>query len=128
MRISQWEFQEKVTARSTYRSVAQSSQRNLHLAHEAILVNTLALAVLRLLGPHLLHVLENHVAVTVERLDTGEELAVVAAGNQDLGVVAGSGLQQRQRTCGKLMLFDEGDFIFAVCVKNLAVSLSVQCM
>ena len=113
MGVSQWEFQEKVTARSTDRSVAQSSQRNLHLAHEAILVNTLALAVLRLLGPHLLHVLENHVAVTVERLDTGEELAVVAAGNQDLCARADGGLQDGKRSGGELVLLDLGDLVLA---------------
>lgn len=50
-----------------------------HLADEAILVNTLAVTTLGLLGPHLLDVLQNHVAVAVEGLDTGEELAVVPA-------------------------------------------------
>ena len=66
--------------------------KHLHLADEAILVNALALAALGLLGPHLLHVLEDHVAVSVKCLDTGEELAVVTARDQDLGVRAGGGL------------------------------------
>ena len=66
--------------------------KHLHLADEAILVHALALAALGLLGPHLLHVLEDHVAVSVKGLDTGEELAVVTARDQDLGVRAGGGL------------------------------------
>lgn len=70
-------------------------QPHVHLANEAILVHALALATLGLLSPHLLHVLQHHVAVSVKGLDTGQQLAVVAAGDQDLGVRAGGGLQQR---------------------------------
>ena len=69
-----------------------SRLRHVHLANEAILVNALPLAALGLLGPHLLHVLENHVAVSVKGLDTGQQLAVVTAGDQDLSVRAGGGL------------------------------------
>ena len=67
----------------------------LHLAHEAILVNALAFVSLGLFCPHLLHVLQHHVAVSVKGFHTGQELAVVAAGDQDLSVGAGGGLEQR---------------------------------
>jgi len=89
-------------------------QPHVHLANEAILVHALALATLGLLGPHLLHVLEHHVAVSVKCLDTGQQLAVVAAGDQDLGVRAGGGLQQGQRTGGELVLLNKSDLIFPV--------------
>ena len=85
---------------------------HIHLAHEAILVHTLALVALGLLGPHILHVLQHHVAVSVKGLDTGQELAVVPARDQDLGVGAGGGLQERQRAGGELVLLDESDLIF----------------
>lgn len=103
----------KIKATRCAVSIADSSRGpNVHLAHEAILVHTLAFVTLGLLGPHLLHVLENHVAVSVKGLDPSQELAVVAAGDQDLRVRAGGGLQQRQRAGGELMLLDLSDFIF----------------
>lgn len=52
--------------------------------------------------------------MSVKGLNTGQELAVVAAGDQDLGVCAGGGLQERERAGGELVLFDEGNLIFAV--------------
>lgn len=54
---------------------------NVHLADEAVLVHSLARTTLRLLGPHLLHVLQHHVEVSVKGLDTGQEFPVVAAGD-----------------------------------------------
>lgn len=84
----------------------------LHLADEAVLVDTLAVTTLGLLGPHLLDVLQDHVAVAVKGLDTGEELAVVPAGDQDLGVCARSGLEKRQRTGSELMFLNEGNLVF----------------
>lgn len=66
--------------------------------------------------------------MSVEGLDAGEELglvscvrgpvgwgwylAVVAAGDEDLGVRAGCGLEERERAGGELVLFDEGDLVF----------------
>lgn len=85
---------------------------HVHLADETVLVDALALGTLGLLGPHLLNILENHVAVSVKSLDTGQQLAVVSAGNQDLGVCAGGGLEERQGTGGELVLLDESDLIF----------------
>lgn len=80
--------------------------RDVHLAHETILVHTLPLAALGLLSPHLLDILQHHVAVSVKGLDAGQQLAVVAAGDQDLGVRAGGGLQKGQRAGGELMFLD----------------------
>jgi hypothetical protein len=85
-----------------------------HLADESVLVHTLALVALGLLGPHLLYVLQHHVAVSVKSLDTGQQLPVITAGDQDLGVCAGSGLQKREGAGGELVLFDESDLIFPV--------------
>lgn len=65
-----------------------------HLRYVAILVHRPrllgALSGTRGLRPHLLDVLENHVAVPVECLYAGQQLVVVAAINKDLGVKAGS--------------------------------------
>lgn len=83
-----------------------------HLAHETILVNPLPLIPLGLLRPHLLHVLQHHVAVTVKRLDPREELAVVPARDQNLGVGACCGLQEGQGTRGHFMFLHESDLIF----------------
>lgn len=51
--------------------------------------------------------------MTVKRLYAGEQLAVVAAGNEDLGARADSGLQDGERTGSELVLLDLGDFILA---------------
>jgi hypothetical protein len=52
--------------------------------------------------------------VSVKGLDPSQELAVVAAGDQDLGVCAGGGLQEGQRAGGEFVLLDLGDLIFPV--------------
>jgi len=52
--------------------------------------------------------------VAVERLDAGQQLAVVAARDEDLGVRARGRLEQRQRAGGQLVLLDEGDLVFTV--------------
>lgn len=43
----------------------------LHLRNKSILINPLSSLGLRLLRPHLLDVLEDHVAMSVEGLDSG---------------------------------------------------------
>ena len=61
-----------------------------HLGDVAVLVDwlgLLALAALGDLGPHLLHVLQHHVAVPVEGLRTAQQLLLVAAVDEHLGVV-----------------------------------------
>jgi len=68
-------------------------------ADEAVAVDGLALLAVCVpghLAPHLLHVLQNHVAVAIEGLDAREQFAVVAGGNEDLGVVAHGGLEERE--------------------------------
>jgi hypothetical protein len=84
-----------------------------HLADEAILIHALALGALGPFCPHLLDVLEHHVAVPVKGLDASEQLAVVATGYQDLGVGAGGGLEDGEGAGGELMFFEDGDFVFS---------------
>ena len=68
-------------------------------ADEAVAVDGLALLAVRIpgdLAPHLLDVLQDHVAVAIEGFDAREQFAVVAGGNEDLGVVAHGGLEERE--------------------------------
>ena len=51
--------------------------------------------------------------MTVECLDAGEDLAVVAAGNQDLCARADGGLENGQGPSGELVLLDLSDLILA---------------
>lgn len=51
--------------------------------------------------------------MTVESLDAGEQLAVVAARDQDLGVTTDGRLKEREGTRSKLVLLELGDFILA---------------
>ena len=62
---------------------------------------------------HLLDVFKDHVAMPIERLDARQQLAVVAAGDQDLCVAAHGRLQDRQGPGRELVLFQEGDFVLA---------------
>jgi hypothetical protein len=92
-----------------------SHRQHLHLANEAVLVHRpplLAPGRLGHLGPHLLHVLEHHVAVAVKRLDARQQLPVVAHGDEDLGVRPHGSLEDRERARGELVLFDLGDLVF----------------
>ena len=52
--------------------------------------------------------------MSIESLDTCEQLAVVAAGDQDLGVRADGGLEDRERAGGELVLLELGDFELTV--------------
>jgi hypothetical protein len=66
-------------------------------ADEAVAVDRLSLLSICIpgrLAPHLLHVLQHHVAVAVESLDAREQFAVVARRDQDLGVVAHGRLEE----------------------------------
>ena len=51
--------------------------------------------------------------MAVEGLDAGKQLAVVAAGNQDLCARADGGLQDGKRSGGELVLLDLGDLVLA---------------
>ena len=87
-----------------------------HLADETVLVDFatgLAVGQTGRFCPHLFRVLQNHVAVTVESLHAGEQLAVVSAGNEDLCAGADSGLQDGKRTSRELVFLDLGNLIFA---------------
>jgi hypothetical protein len=50
--------------------------------------------------------------VTIEGLDTRENLTVVSAGDQDLSARTDSGLEDGEGTGGKLVLLNLSDFIF----------------
>lgn len=109
--------------RNLYRRLSAGNHRKfqnrpfLHLADEPILVDgpaRLAVGKLGLLSPHLLDVLQDHVAMPVEGLHTSEELAVVAARNQDLRVRTHSRLKERKRAGREFMLLELGDLILAV--------------
>ena len=52
--------------------------------------------------------------MSVESLDTSEQLAVVATGNEDLGVRANGGLEDREWAGCELVLLELGDFELAV--------------
>lgn len=68
-----------------------------HLADKAVLVDhasLLAICCARCLTPHLLHVLQHHVAMAVKRLHSSEQFSVVATRDQHLGVLSDGGLQQ----------------------------------
>ena len=88
-----------------------------HFADETILVDTsslLSLAISGKLCPHLLDVLEDHVAVSVECFYAGEQLAVVATRYDDLVVIAHSGLKNGQGTSSEFVLFDASNLVLAV--------------
>ena len=52
---------------------------NEHLANKPILINTPPLPTLGFLSPHLLDILQDHIAVTIKRFYACEQFAVVAA-------------------------------------------------
>ena len=58
------------------------------------------------------HVLQNHVAVPVKGLDAGQQLAVRADADEDLGVGADGGLQDGQRAVAELPLLKLCDLVF----------------
>lgn len=52
--------------------------------------------------------------MSVKGLDASEELAVVAYGDEDLGVRFDGGLEDGERAGGEFVLFELGDFVLAV--------------
>jgi hypothetical protein len=110
------------TARSAQQDQDDRIAAEKHLADEPVLVDLASLLSIRQargLCPHLFRVLKNHVAVTVECLDTGEQFAVVAARDQNLCARSDGGLEDGKRSSGELVLFDLGDFVLAAQVSNL---------
>jgi len=70
--------------------------QNLHLRHKPILIDRpsfLPISQPRRLRPHLLHILQHHIEVAIKSLNAAQHLAVVAEGDEDLGVVAHGGLE-----------------------------------
>lgn len=51
--------------------------------------------------------------MSVECLDSGKEFAVVTAGDQDLGVLSHSGLEEGEWAGSELVRLEEGDLVLA---------------
>lgn len=82
---------------------------HVHLADEAILVHgttLLAVGQARCLCPHLLDVLENHVAMAVKGLNTRKQLAVVTDRDEHLRVRADGRLKDGEGSGGELVLLE----------------------
>lgn len=60
--------------------------------------------------------------MAVEGLDAGEELAVVADGDEDLVVGADGGVEDAQGPGGELMLFELRDLVLPIPEKSLSVT------
>lgn len=56
--------------------------------------------------------------MAIKGLDPSQKLTVVAAGDQDLSVCAGGGLQEGERAGGELVLLDQSDLIFPVTMRD----------
>lgn len=66
------------------------------------------------LCPHLLHILQHHIAMSVECLHAGQQLSVVSARDEDLCVGSNSGLEDREGTRCKLVFFKFSNLELAV--------------
>lgn len=66
-----------------------------------------------------LHVLENHIAVSVESLDARQELAVVSDGDENLGVAADGGLEDGEGSGAEFVLLELGDLVLGELVTRL---------
>lgn len=88
-----------------------------HLTNKSILINWSSLLSSRQpwdFRPHLLHILQHHVAMSIKRLDSREKLSVVAAGDEYLGMGADCGLEDGEGSGGEFVLLELRDFELAV--------------
>lgn len=84
----------------------RGTTENVHLANKTVLVDRPALLPARQLGrlgPHLLDVFEHHVAVPVKCFHASQQLPVVADRDEDLGVAADGGLEDREGAGGEFI-------------------------
>jgi hypothetical protein len=91
--------------------------QSLHLADKPVLVHWSSLFTVcqsRSLCPHLLHIFQYHVAMSVKCLNARKQLAIVATRNQDLVCVADGRLEDRERAAAEFVLFESRNFIFAL--------------
>lgn len=92
-------------------------RRRSHLADESVLVDGPPLFTICeswRLCPHLLDVLQHHVAVAVKGLDAGEQLAIVADRDENLDMGPDGGLQDGQRPRGELVLLQLRNLVLAM--------------
>ena len=97
-----------------------------HLANEAVLgerAPLLAIVCPRLFRPHLLDVLQNQIAVTIEGLDASEQATVVAALDEDLEALMDSGLEDAEGPVRELVLLDHADLILGEVIARLREEL-----
>lgn len=95
--------------RSTQQHKNNTVPSQKHFTDESVLVHRSPLRPIRFprrLRPHLLHVLQHHVAMSVKGFDAREQFAIVPAADQDLRVVSDGGLEKRQRTVGEFVGFE----------------------
>jgi hypothetical protein len=87
-----------------------------HLTNEPILIHNPTLLPLRIprrLTPHLLHILQHHIEVSIKRLYARKQLPVVPTRDEDLAVGAHGGLQDGEWAHREFVLFDERDLVFS---------------
>ena len=90
--------------------------RNLHLANKPILVNRPAFFTVRQprsLCPHLLHILQHHITMSVESLNARKQLAIVATGDQNLICVAYGSLEDWEWAAAEFVLLQSCNLILA---------------
>lgn len=86
----------KALSSSVQTWTAFTESRDSHLANKPVFVHwssLLSCARSRCLRPHLLHVLQYHIAMSIKCLHASQQLSVVSAGDQDLGVRSDGGLK-----------------------------------
>jgi len=121
----------KDVGRSTQQNQNDRVTSQKHLTNETILIDGPALlpaSQARGLGPHLLDILQDHVAMAVEGLDARQQLAVVAARDQHLRVRAHGRLQDGQRARGELVLLQLRDLEFCEIVARLCEQFLYLCV
>lgn len=65
--------------------------------------------------------------MTVESFHPGKQFAVVAGGDEDLGVLAHGGLEQGEGTAGEFVGFEEGELVFGEFGAGFGEEGSMRC-
>jgi len=86
-----------------------------HLADKSIFVDRfclLALATFWCFCPHLLHILQYHIAMPVESFDACQQFAIIATANENLRVVLDRLLQDGEWSCIEFLLLEDAKLFF----------------